>query len=639
MSRAVEKAVKAVEVSSNVLEIKDSHGVINDWARETIAELTGVDDIPANSSFRVFERCATKAGMEVRGSWDRRTVPRVMHEVAQAAEMLIVERFLGSIGSLLPTSQPGSEKGILTPFTGLSLSGDGASHNNIQFSSRHITSVPADPTCCPKNSFIGVHPELNHKTATQLEGWKKIISEFCATHNEHPDAKCVVDPANVWQLARGYLGDHAADQKKLSVMLEAYRRDCDREIRGEDVFLSDDPQDEVERNQLLDEMLKEMLEKAGGLERWALLPPIERLKREKGVIREVQVALGEKAYQQLSQEEKDEIDFWVYTGCAMHKDLNAAKGGADRMAKSWEKEGRTPPISLMSKAQATATESGSAPKKGKGGRQSDRGGPKLTSLLGALVKNKNPKKGHQARFRVYCRKVLGFEILFPDTSNNRYQSHGYAATEIIHRRQLYTDFLLKVQGQKAMTGGLNHMEGNILIGLMDDATFTELQVMALYSQAISLPLAELVRAPHHQPRNGLDLSPDFDHLIDHIEKIIEDPNILIGPDVSSETATLDGQPWHNPEAISIILGDRDRYPHLKSALVEYFKGTLEAWRRFTRDLLNNPKLSAATPEQRYLAFRYPVNDHNEGALGFMRRITRAFPRLTFAQLNARLTCR
>jgi len=74
---------------------------------------------------------------------------------------------------------------------------------------------------------MGVHPELNHTTATQFEGWKILIGEFCATYNDHPDAKCVVDPASVWQLARGYLGDHAADQKKLSGMLEDYRQDCD----------------------------------------------------------------------------------------------------------------------------------------------------------------------------------------------------------------------------------------------------------------------------------------------------------------------------------------------------------------------------------------------------------------------------
>ena len=201
-------------------------------------------------------------------------------------------------------------------------------------------------------------------------------------------------------------------------------------------------------------------------------------------------------YQQLSPQEKADVDFWVYTGYAMHKDLNATKGGVEKMAKSWEEKNRTPPTELLSKAQATAAESGLEPKKGKGGRKPERGGVKLTGLLGALVKHKNPNKGHQAYFCVYCRKMLGFEIFFPDTSNNRYQSHGYTATEIVHRRKFYIDFLLKVRDQKATTGGLNHTEENTLIGLMDDATFTELQVLALYSQAISLPLAQLARAPY-----------------------------------------------------------------------------------------------------------------------------------------------
>lgn len=98
LSHAVEKAVKTEDASSNVLEVKNKHGVINDWARETMVQLTGVENIPANSSFRIFETCATRAGKEVRGSWDRRSVPRVMLEVMEAAEMSIVERFLECIG-------------------------------------------------------------------------------------------------------------------------------------------------------------------------------------------------------------------------------------------------------------------------------------------------------------------------------------------------------------------------------------------------------------------------------------------------------------------------------------------------------------------------------------------------------------
>ena len=103
LSRAVGEAAEAAgeEMVSGVLIIKDEHGVIKDKYREAIADLTGVCNVLAKSSFQVFKKCAHWAGMEVKGSWDWRTVPWVMHEVTQAAEIMIVEHFLGSIGLLL----------------------------------------------------------------------------------------------------------------------------------------------------------------------------------------------------------------------------------------------------------------------------------------------------------------------------------------------------------------------------------------------------------------------------------------------------------------------------------------------------------------------------------------------------------
>ena len=121
------------------------------------------------------------------------------------------------------------------------------------------------------------------------------------------------------------------------------------------------------------------------------------------------------------------------------------------------------------------------------------------------------------------------------------------------------------------------MEGNVLAGLTDTSTFTELHVLTLYSQAISLPLSQLVRTPHHQLRNGLDLSPDYKRLLEHLETIIENPDILVGSNVSWKTATFDGQPWYDPDAVANILRDRDQHPHLQSALVTFFEGALETW--------------------------------------------------------------
>jgi len=112
LSRAVSKAVEAKNNSSNILKIKDERGVIKDKFREAMADLTSIYDVPANSSFKIFKQCAAWVGKDVKGSWDRRSVPRVMYEVSQAAEILIVKRFLESIG-LLSMSWPCNEREVL----------------------------------------------------------------------------------------------------------------------------------------------------------------------------------------------------------------------------------------------------------------------------------------------------------------------------------------------------------------------------------------------------------------------------------------------------------------------------------------------------------------------------------------------
>ena len=58
---------------------------------------------------------------------------------------------------------------------------------------------------------MGIRTELNHTTATQVEGWKNTVFDFCAGFNGHPDSEQEADPERVWQLVCGYLGDHASD--------------------------------------------------------------------------------------------------------------------------------------------------------------------------------------------------------------------------------------------------------------------------------------------------------------------------------------------------------------------------------------------------------------------------------------------
>jgi len=519
------------------------------------------------------------------------------------------------------------------------LSGDGTTHKNVQFSSRHAVAIPAngDP---PKDCFLGVAPEVNHTTNTQFEGWKQTIQHLCDNYNNSPLGGIVpADPTHIWEKLRGYLSDHASDQKKLSAALQRYHWECDRELRGEAAMLSDEHAEE--REEVLMEKRRELMEEIGGPERYLELSIEDQLQFAKRLVREAQICLGERAYQRLSPEEKEMVDLWVWSGCAMHKDLNAMKGGVERMAKWWDEFGEgMAPVALMSKFKAAAEKSGSLPEESLAGVK-DRGGAKLTGLVGSLVKHRETKKGHHDRFRAFSIQFLQIPrpVQFPDTSNNRYQSHGHAATEILYHLDLYIAFLRSVADLKALGDGLNHLERNVETGLNDPPTRTELSVMSLYSQAISVPFARRVRPTNDEVLNGLDLGPDYDRIKQHMKAVIDDPDLLLGQEASHEVGTLYGEEWDNESVIGFIRANKDSFPHLREILIAFFEGALEKWEEFTKDICDDPKVTGATPEQRHLTFRHPANDANEGVLGDLREEYHAYPNMTFGMANARLMCK
>ena len=529
--------------------------------------------------------------------------------------------------------------GTHSQFLAATLSGDGTTHKSIQYSSRYAVAIHpgSDP---PKDCFLGIMPEVNHTTNTQFEGWKQTIQRLCDDYNNSPLGKMVpANPTRIWEKLRGYLSDHASDQKKLSAMLQRYRWECDRELRGGAAMLLDEHAEE--REQVLVEKGEELMKEIGGSERYLALSIDEQLQFAKRLVREAQICLGERAYQRLSPEEKEIVDYWVWSGCAMHKDLNAMKGGVARMSNWWVENGDgMAPVALMNKFKAIAAESGSVPEESLVG-PGDRGGAKLTGLLGSLVKHRETKKGHQEHFRAFSVEFLKTPrpVQFPDTSNDRYQSHGHAATEILYHLDLYLAFLRSVADSKSLGGELNHLERNVEAGLNDPPTLTELSVMSLYSQSISVPFAQRTRTPNDTSLNGLDLGPDYNRLKQRMQAVINNPDLLLGQKASHDVGTLYGEKWDNEGAIEFIRANQDSFPHIREVLIAFFQGALEKWEEFTKDICNDPKVTGATPEQRHLAFRHPANDLNEGALGLLRREYRAYPNITFNMVNAKMMCK
>ena len=96
--------------------------------------------------------------------------------------------------------------------------------------------------------------------------------------------------------------------------------------------------------------------------------------------------LGTEKFQKLSLDKQKDTEFVVWTGCCMHKELNEVKGGATRMANVWDTLGLKSPIALWNKLESKSQHPDT--------RKTPSGAVKLTLLAGALVNNRDDKRGY-----------------------------------------------------------------------------------------------------------------------------------------------------------------------------------------------------------------------------------------------------
>src|SRR5436190_62596 len=246
-----------------------------------------------------------------------------------------------------------------------------------------------------------------------------------------------------------------------------------------------------------------------------------------------------------------------------------------------------------------------------------RGGIKATKLAGEIFNNANDKKGHHDTYRWWWQEHVGENYTFPDTSNTRFQSHCEAAAVLLQHLSHFIEFLEFVQSKK-QTMKLNHMEQNLWDALYCPATQTELAVLALYGQAISHPYFRKTQGAANTQVNMLDLGPLHKEIYMHMQKIIENPSLLVGSSVSYETGAMDGQLWESPGAVAAINKLAPQLPHLLPVLVAFFEGAAKTWKRFTSEFAPGGLIDEATTEEKELAWMPPTNDVNEGALGAFR---------------------
>ncbi|KAG1864739.1 hypothetical protein DFJ58DRAFT_724711 [Suillus subalutaceus] len=342
------------------------------------------------------------------------------------------------------------------------------------FLSHCITYTAHDSTGVTR--FTGVQHEVNHTSETQLQGWKDVIHEMCTVYNECMVGATagVADPRELVTKVKGMLTDHAEDQKKLVHLFREWK--------------------------------------------------------------ELHIKIGQEQFSALTLPEKESVDFFVWAGYCMHKDLNAVKGGNTCMQAWWGRNGVDGLVLLMNRDNAAAASGGPSTAQARAVHVSQGGAAKALALAGSVFRHKDNKKGQQDSLRFFLEAQLSYFSPWPDTSNTRYHSNCDGASEWLIHENLYVVYLKIIMDRKDA-----RMHTNI--------KQNEMVCFSMWGQCISHPYFRTVR---NSSGNILDLGPLHNWLITHIKKLIDNIELVFSMDATYETATFDGKPFERPESVYII---------------------------------------------------------------------------------------
>ncbi|GJF00465.1 hypothetical protein PsYK624_167530 [Phanerochaete sordida] len=432
--------------------------------------------------------------------------------------------------------------------------------------------------------------------------------------------------------------DHAEDQRKLKKLYKALKKEVTLEELGS-VQLKN-PTPEVQA--LLDRAVASTIERVGGLAAWSALSTEERKAHDVDMIRGLTMTLGAEAYEKLSDESKRQLDLFFRAGCCMHKELNSVKGGVAAMSERWKELEGPGPILLPNRDNRAVVELADSSRKEASAAErraanvSTGGAVRGASLAGAIFNHKDGKKGQHDAYLYHFLHLTGRSITFPDTSNTRYQTYCLASAELLTHLATYRQYLEFIRDKKE-SRDFNNLEGNVYRGLHDPATLSEMAVLAFYGEAVSYPYASKVRGPGSEDLNVLKLGELHKEVQQHIQRLIDDPSLVLSPQSDPSLVTFDGKPWRHPNAITAIYTLSPNLPHLEALLVAFLNGALAVWIRFSGEFAPGGTIDTSTAQERYRAWMQPCNDAFEGILGTFRRVMHARPSLSEQHFNAQLT--
>ncbi|KAJ3905934.1 hypothetical protein F5879DRAFT_1072667 [Lentinula edodes] len=196
-----------------------------------------------------------------------------------------------------------------------------------------------------------------------------------------------------------------------------------------------------------------LIQQVGGPAAWEVLTPEERSRHLEAMRNRIIHNIGEAKFAKLLEAEKAEVDFFLWAGCCMHKEMNTFKGGCISLDNFWKEH---PELELQSYFQIMTMLLLST-------KQLEQG--QLIELSSVQSMAQSRKWGQQDTLQFFFDHKLGF------------------------------NFLMYVKQNKGSMK-LNHMEQNVFDGLQDIPTRHEFVVITLYWLAISVPYMREIRGPY-----------------------------------------------------------------------------------------------------------------------------------------------
>ncbi|EUC54653.1 hypothetical protein RSOL_063630 [Rhizoctonia solani AG-3 Rhs1AP] len=211
--------------------------------------------------------------------------------------------------------------------------------SNAGIMSPENPSIPAPVLCT-----LGVHKAPSHTSQQRLDGWLNALERCCNQLSQsHLGKGLLWTSTMVAPKLHGVLTDHASDQKKFFQLLVEWKKNIDCN------FCAAQKLKTMTVDQQLYALTNYLDNTSNGVESWRTLPSDQQAAIFHNAWLALVAETGEAEFQKLGVDEQLDIDFLAWAGCCMHKELNAVKGGALRMAVAWEELGWNPPIALLNK--------------------------------------------------------------------------------------------------------------------------------------------------------------------------------------------------------------------------------------------------------------------------------------------------